>query len=473
MPEDLQEFEYIGESQDVANAERAEELSNSRFFDPYLSCNHEQFEQQLRELFDELIEWYSSSVNSLRGFRREDNLNMLRRILCNLVFNSTVSSEKYLSISFGRNYYSINNRYQPSFGSYGCSVRVRDFLTSNGYIGRHTGFNNRGQGRSYYTRIKATDSLANRFTNLRMYHFTSERYMEPIILRNDAKKDIEYSDDQHSSIQFIRQDIEQINSLISNSWIDLQVTDDIYLELCNQTNKFLDLTRNRLCRIFNNSSFDEGGRFFKGWWQEIPKEFRRFIKIDDQPTVELDYSGMNVALLYAERNIPFPEFDPYEVDGFEREVSKKAFQIILNTENRSQALLVLLNDRNINLTREEIDELLTALGDLHTPISESYFTNVALRLQNVESRIANLLMVRLCSQNIVVLPIHDGFIVEVQHEQALRNEMLSSFRTITNGNSRIPSDLLEAQDTTPLDFDSHFDDYSLYYERRNYQEGLP
>jgi hypothetical protein len=35
-----------------------------------------------------------------------------------------------------------------------------------------------------------------------------------------------------------------------------------------------------ICRIFNDGSFDRGGRYFGGWWQIIPKEFRRDICID-------------------------------------------------------------------------------------------------------------------------------------------------------------------------------------------------
>jgi hypothetical protein len=472
MPEELQEFEYTGESQDVANAERAEELSNSRFFDPYLSCNNEQFEQQVGELFGELMEWYSSSRSSLRGFRREENLNMLRRIVCNLAFNSTVCFEKYLAITFGRNYYSINNRYEPSFGSYGCSVRVRDFLISNDYIDRHTGFNNHEQGRSYYSRIKARENLANRFTNLSMFHFTSERFREPIILRNDAKKDIEYSDDEHSSIPFIRQDIEHINGLISNSWIDLYVTDDIYFELCNQTDKFLDLTRNRLCRIFNNSSFNEGGRFFRGWWLEIPSEYRKFITINGENTVELDYSGMNVALIYAENRLLMPEYDVYEVEGFRREDSKTAFNILLNTSSRNTAINALERDTDIQLNREDIQNLLIKLEELHEPIRHTYYTNVASRLQNTESRIANLLMLRMAENNIVTLPIHDGFIVQSRHERTLRDQMTRCFTTITDGNTRVPEAIVEVNNSDNINFDEHFSRHSSYYDRRHYHDSL-
>ena len=33
----------------------------------------------------------------------------------------------------------------------------------------------------------------------------------------------------------------------------------------------IDVTQKRLRRIFNNGSFQQGGRFYGGWWQNIPK----------------------------------------------------------------------------------------------------------------------------------------------------------------------------------------------------------
>lgn len=54
--------------------------------------------------------------------------------------------------------------------------------------------------------------------------------------------------------------------------------------------RFVDLTRNRIYRVFNNQSFDEGGRFYGGWWQRVPSDYRKFITINWVPTRELEYT---------------------------------------------------------------------------------------------------------------------------------------------------------------------------------------
>ena len=55
-------------------------------------------------------------------------------------------------------------------------------------------------------------------------------------------------------------------------------------------------------RIFSRSSFDMGGRYYNAWWHLVPSSWREKITINDSPTVEDDYSGMLIALLYADKN---------------------------------------------------------------------------------------------------------------------------------------------------------------------------
>jgi hypothetical protein len=43
----------------------------------------------------------------------------------------------------------------------------------------------------------------------------------------------------------------------------------------------IDLSKRTLTRMFTNGSFEEGGRFYRGWWQNVPSEYRKFITIDE------------------------------------------------------------------------------------------------------------------------------------------------------------------------------------------------
>ena len=61
----------------------------------------------------------------------------------------------------------------------------------------------------------------------------------------------------------------------------------------------VDFSKKYVRRIFNQGSFKKGGRFYGGFWQKIPREYRKFIRINYKEVVELDYSGLHINMLYA------------------------------------------------------------------------------------------------------------------------------------------------------------------------------
>ena len=91
-------------------------------------------------------------------------------------------------------------------------------------------------------------------------------------------------------------------------------------------------------RIFNNGSFDEGGRFYGGWWQSIPREFRKHITINHKPTEEVDYSGHHLRILYALKEKKLAGY-PYEV----KSSSRNTPELI---QDRKDATLIMLNCKN-------------------------------------------------------------------------------------------------------------------------------
>jgi hypothetical protein len=51
-------------------------------------------------------------------------------------------------------------------------------------------------------------------------------------------------------------------------------------------------------------------RFYGGWWQLIPGDYRVFITINSNWTVQLDYSGMHFAIMYAALDMDIPMEPP-------------------------------------------------------------------------------------------------------------------------------------------------------------------
>ena len=67
------------------------------------------------------------------------------------------------------------------------------------------------------------------------------------------------------------------------------------------------------------------GRFYRGWWQQVPSELRRYITIGGKKTCEYDYSQLNPHMVYYLRGKELGDEDAYDrvFDGEHRPSSKK------------------------------------------------------------------------------------------------------------------------------------------------------
>ena len=52
---------------------------------------------------------------------------------------------------------------------------------------------------------------------------------------------------------------------------------------------------------------NSGGRFYGGWWQEVPKGYRQYIVMNGKPMVEYDYANLHPRILYAEAGLIPPD----------------------------------------------------------------------------------------------------------------------------------------------------------------------
>ena len=92
-----------------------------------------------------------------------------------------------------------------------------------------------------------------------------------LIILNDSEKrviPIEESDD----VKEMNTVIGVINDVFKSSWVDLEVTDVEARELREKGIRFPSYlySKREIYRIFDNSSFELGGNFYGGWWQNMP-----------------------------------------------------------------------------------------------------------------------------------------------------------------------------------------------------------
>ena len=194
------------------------------------------------------------------------------------------------------------------------------------------------------TGFVATDQLLERLENLEghpAFVLSPDPDEETIILRNKIdghKVDVDYADTPKT--ERFRSNLKKINQCFMKHWADLRIKDTEVQRLAerilqDQDKEPIDLTRRTLTRIFANGSFDEGGRLYRGWWQNVPSEYRPFITIDEAVTTEYDYSQLSPHMLYFAYNYEMGNEDAYDrvLDGQHRDVVKQAFNAMVQAKS--------------------------------------------------------------------------------------------------------------------------------------------
>lgn len=207
-------------------------------------------------------------------------------------------------------------------------------------------------------------------------------------------------------------------------YLDCEHTERLRLEM-ETVNKWLeklsigvrkgaavDPRERRLRRIFNNGSFDQGGRLYGGFWQTMPKldRFERLM-LRGEAVAELDYRQMFARLLYAIAGKSAPPGDLYLLPGLEdwRDGIKRLFNAMIFKEGEIE--------RKPKGTRDSLpphlkaSELARAVRDNHPAIAPLLDTSVGMRLMHHESEIL-LRVLQLCRDaDLPALPIHDAILV--------------------------------------------------------------
>jgi hypothetical protein len=299
-------------------------------------------------------------------------------------------------------------------------------------------------------------------------------------------------------IRQMRKDLEQWNDFLEkNHVVDLLLPDaeieglyaresnDMDLEAFQNDErdrpKFVEFERVRLHRVFNNGSFNEGGRFYGGWWQNVPSAYRKFITINGHATSEYDYSHLHPAMLYAEAGLPL-RHDAYEIEGIEptkhnRKLIKTSFLKLINAQKGQRI------DRPRNEALPEgwtWEDIQKAIIEKHEPIKHNFRSGVGLKLQKRGAEIAKTVMMRMMKRDIVVLPVHDSFITYHELRSDLEKEMRRAYKEqvgkgigIKADESLVDSYVSELDDSVALSpeeiVDQHLDlpDYKAYRDRYN------
>jgi len=202
---------------------------------------------------------------------------------------------------------------------------------------------------------------------------------------------------------------------------------------------YVELTRSHLHRVFNNGSFDQGGRFYGGWWQGIPSRYRRYITIDEHATREFDYSNLHAAMLYAREGLALPD-DAYALPGISaeyRKLIKKSFFKLINAGPHQAVQAPRGSALPPGWTWAQLQ---AAIKEKHAPIRTYFNSGAGISLQRLDSEIAELIMIRMMEKETLVLPVHDSFITYHELQSDLHQQMAAAYRETMQSEIGIDAD---------------------------------
>ncbi|NVK36164.1 MAG: hypothetical protein HWE23_16895 [Rhodobacteraceae bacterium] len=278
---------------------------------------------------------------------------------------------------------------------------------------------------------------------------------EVIILRGEKPSSgamgprLEYEDTAETLA--MRERLRRINSHLDQQWIDLRISDDEFAKLQRRMSldyededrdrPFIDFTQRTLVRIFSNGDWEQGGRFYRGWWQSVPKECRQHITINDKRACEIDFSTLHPTLLYAVAGERL-EGDAYDIDlpNIPRKLIKRTFNMMINAPGR----INVPDDFAADQVGLDWKQLQTAIRDRHEAISKFFNSGYGLKLQRTDGDLAERVMLRFIASGHTCLPVHDSFLVHNGLAAELRTVMVEEFKRLTGYSIR--TELIEGYD---------------------------
>lgn len=198
-----------------------------------------------------------------------------------------------------------------------------------------------------------------------------------------------------------------------------------------------------------NTSFNLGGRsYMEGseTIQSLSKEKRSRVRIDGMSCHCLDYKAFEPSLLYTMRQevvgfddhymINLPEYDSVLL----RKICKGVLLRMLNCESKESAYKAcrsyikdeygvqsLYESGLIPEARIDVMTIIDMLEQKHYLIKADFYKGIGSELQYAGSLINDYLLDYFMQRGILVVQVHDAFIVEKEHEEALEQCMKRAF----------------------------------------------
>jgi hypothetical protein len=178
---------------------------------------------------------------------------------------------------------------------------------------------------------------------------------------------------------------------------------------------------------------------------------RKYITINGDPTVELDFSAMHIHLLYAFKGFNYADKqeDAYSLPhgahtlpnpDDDRDFSKLVLLTAFNAQTPELAASGVFDQlrRDHKLGKygvrdhKPIKVRLALLKEKHPQISDLIANSFGVKLQYYDSCIIEMVINHFTAKNIPVLTVHDSVICQTEHQEEVCNAMLQSFYQVAD-----------------------------------------
>ena len=360
-------------------------------------------------------------------------------LLKELWLGTAIHPEYEVGIHRRSNWYSETPQYRDPNLTFKQAIAAYDGMTSSDLIRvSKDAYFDPDTGRGELTKVIATDKLLQIMEGLEGNPFKEVKpdlEAECILLRdrvNDQRVLVPYENDKTTNE--MRENLITMNKCFVRHWPDLRITNGDYTALqerlrLDKDKSPIDFSKRILTRIFSNGRFDNGGRFYRAWWHNVPSEYRKYITIDGKRTCEYDYSQLNPHMVYFLRGKKMGDEDAYDrvFDGEHRDIVKEAFNAMIQASTE-----LTHKPRKLDLSSVDLDwpTLKQAILDAHKPIADVFFQGHGSHLQFIDSCIAeNVMLNFIRAEDAPVLPVHDSFIMHYAYGELgeLEEEMRRAF----------------------------------------------
>ena len=265
-----------------------------------------------------------------------------------------------------------------------------------------------------------------------------------------------------------RKNLRTINGCFARHWLDLMIKDKevIHLQemlIRDDDKNLIDLTKKVLVRVFFNNNFKEGGKFFRGWWQHVPSEYRPYITIDSKRTQEYDFSQLNPNMIYSLYNLEMGSEDAYGrvLDGEHLDIVKKAFKAMIESSTGLNH-----KPKGIDLDKVEMtwNELKQAILNAHKPIQYLFFKGKGNALQFEESAMTEGIMLHFAEMDTPTLAVNDSFIMQHGYASELEETMRRTFFDKFHEHIKVKAEIIEEikfKNDNPIGHPKFFEDKSI------------